>query len=104
MAICIVVPQFQGRIIDAPSYNIEVLYQSPCKKFIMKLDYQDQKEVKLNINESAAANVDSKKNKGYSHSADYTGGSLKISVTRNDGSVKDKSYDAKLSKLNPSSY
>lgn len=63
-----------------------------------------QKEVKLNINESAAANVDSKKNKTYSKSADYTGGSLKISVKRNDGSVKDKSYDAKFSKLHPSSY
>lgn len=50
MSICIVVPQFQGRIIDAPSYNMEVLYQSPCKKFIMKLDYQDQKEVKLKLN------------------------------------------------------
>jgi hypothetical protein len=64
-----------------------------------------QKEVSLTINESAASGVDSKSGKwGYSHSANYKGGSMKISVKRKDGSMKDKSYDAELDKMFPGSY
>jgi regulator of replication initiation timing len=63
-----------------------------------------QKEINLTINEAAASNVDSKGGKSYSHSADYIGGSMKIVVKRNDGSSNEKSYDAKFSKLHPSSY
>ncbi len=64
-----------------------------------------QKDITMNINEGAAGNVDSKSGKwGYSHSASYKGGSVKISVTRNDNSVKDKTYDASFDKMFPGSY
>ena len=63
-----------------------------------------QRDINLTINEAAARNLDSKKNKSYSHSANYKGGSVKISVKRNDGSVKDKTYEASFDKMHPDSY
>jgi hypothetical protein len=63
-----------------------------------------QQEIKLNINEAAAANVDSKGGKSYSHSANYKGGGMKVSVKRSDGSEKEKTYPAEFDKMHPSSY
>ena len=65
-----------------------------------------QKTINMNINESAASGVDSKSGKlgAHSKSANYKGGSLKISVKRTDGSVKDKSYEVELDKNHPDSY
>jgi len=62
-------------------------------------------DVEFKINEGAAGNVDSKKGKlSYSHSADYEGGSVKVVITRSDGSSKDRSYPTKLTKNHPDSF
>jgi regulator of replication initiation timing len=62
-------------------------------------------DVDFKINEGGAANVDSKKGKtAYSKSADYTGGNVKIVITRSDGSSKDRSYPTKLTKNHPDSF
>jgi hypothetical protein len=62
-------------------------------------------DVNFTINEGAAGNVDSKKGFwGHSKSADYNGGSVKIVITRSDGSSKDKTYPTKLTKNHPDSY
>jgi hypothetical protein len=67
-----------------------------------------QKTLNMRINEQAAKGVDSKGPNGwfrtYSNSKLYTGGSLKISVKRSDGTSKDKSYDACFDKMHPKSY
>ena len=63
-------------------------------------------DVTFSINEGAARNVDSKKGfwGNHSKSADYAGGSVKIVITRSDGSSKDKTYPTKLTKNHPDSY
>ncbi len=67
-----------------------------------------QKKIDMRINEQNAKGVDSKGPSGwfstYSHSKLYTGGSLKISVKRSDGTTKDKTYDACFDKMHPKSY
>ncbi len=67
-----------------------------------------QKTIDMRINEQAAGGKDSRKKggwfNGYSHSKLYTGGSLKISIKRSDGTTKDKTYDACFDKMHPKSY
>ena len=64
-----------------------------------------QKTLEMKLNAPATANVDSKSSgKSYSHSALYKGGSLTVSVKRNDGSEKNKSYTACFDKNHPDSY
>ena len=89
-------------ITTTPTANMNWFYPSESD---FTLEAGGQKEVKLTINESAASGVDSKGGKwGYSHSANYKGGTMKISVKRKDGSMKDKSYDAELDKMFPKSF
>jgi hypothetical protein len=75
---------------------------------IFSLAAGQQKSVKLVINESAAGGrggIDSNKNFfGWSKSADYKGGSLKVSVKKADGSVESKTYEAGFTKSHPKSY
>ncbi len=67
-----------------------------------------QKTIDMRINEGAVGGFDSRKKggwfNGYSHSKLYTGGSLKISIKRSDGTTKDKTYDACFDKMHPDSY
>lgn len=66
-----------------------------------------QKTINMIIDENATKNVDSKQSgkfSSYSHSANYKGGSVRISVKRNDGSVKDKGYEASFDKMHPDSF
>jgi hypothetical protein len=89
--------------------NIDVNYPNGLRWFRVSessftMEPGASKDISFTIDEAAVANVDSKKNKSYSHSADYKGGELKVSVTKSDKSTKSKSYDMKFSKLHPDSY
>ena len=68
----------------------------------------EQKQIKLVINESAAGGrngVDSrKKTFGWSGTADHKGGSMKVSVVRDGGSTKDKTYETGFTKTHPDSF
>ena len=68
----------------------------------------EQKQIKLTINESAAGGrggVNSrKKTFGWSGTADYKGGSMKVSVIRDGGSTKDKAYETGFTKTHPDSF
>jgi hypothetical protein len=91
------------------SISIDVTYPAGIKWFRVSessftMEAGASKDIEFTIDESAVANVDSKKNKSYSHSADYKGGELKVSVTKSDKTTKSKSYDMKFSKLHPDSY
>ena len=68
----------------------------------------EQKQVKLIINEAPAGGkggVNSKKKWiGWSGTADHKGGSMKVSVVRDGGSTKDKTYEAGFTKTHPDSF
>ena len=68
----------------------------------------EQKQIKLVINESAAGGRDGvnsrKKTFGWSPSADYKGGTMKVSVVRDGGSTKDKTYETGFTKTHPDSF
>ena len=68
----------------------------------------EQKQIKLIINEGPAGGkggVDSKKKWiGWSHTTDHKGGSMKISVVRDGGSAKDKTYETGFTKTHPDSF
>ena len=68
----------------------------------------EQKQIKLVINESAAGGRDGvnsrKKWIGWSPTADHKGGSMKVSVVRDGGSTKDKTYETGFTKTHPDSF
>ena len=68
----------------------------------------EQKKIKLIINESAAGGrngVNShKKFFGWSGTSDYKGGTMKVSVVRDGGSSKDKTYETGFTKTHPDSF
>jgi len=76
------------------------------EKSTFELAAGGQQDVKMIVNEKEVSRVDSKIGKwnAYSHSANYKGGSLKIAVKRNDGSIQDKTYEASFDKMHPDSY
>jgi hypothetical protein len=68
----------------------------------------EQKQVKLIINEGPAGGrggVNSRKKFiGWSGTADHKGGSMKVSVVRDGGSTKDKTYETGFTKTHPDSF
>jgi hypothetical protein len=64
------------------------------------------KEISLSINENACKDLDSRRKwlGGYTHSKDYEGNNLIISITRSDGVKKSKDYKIKLTKNHPGSF
>jgi hypothetical protein len=68
----------------------------------------EQKKIKLIINESAAGGRDGvnsrKKTFGWSGTSDYKGGTMKVSVVREGGSSKDKTYETGFTKTHPDSF
>jgi uncharacterized Fe-S cluster-containing radical SAM superfamily protein len=68
----------------------------------------EQKQIKLTINEGPAGGrggVDSKKKWiGWSGTTDHKGGTMKISVVRDGGSTKDKTYETGFTKTHPDSF
>ncbi len=72
------------------------------------VDPNATKEISLNIDEGACASYDSRKLGGlfggYSHSKDYDGGNLTVTISRSDGTQKSKDYGMMLHKRHPKSY
>ena len=68
----------------------------------------EQKKIKLIINESAAGGRNGvsshKKFFGWSGTSDYKGGTMKVAVVREGGSVKDKTYETGFTKTHPDSF
>jgi hypothetical protein len=68
----------------------------------------EQKQVKLTINEGPAGGRDGVNSKkkwiGWSGTADHKGGSMKVSVIRDGGSTKDKTYETGFTKTHPDSF
>lgn len=79
---------------------------------IFNLKPGEQKTINLIINEDEAGgrrnsrnNIDSKKTfLGWSNSADYTGGELKIAIKKSNGTISNKTYEAGFTKSHPKSY
>lgn len=68
----------------------------------------ESKDIDFTLNINSINDLDSRKKggifNGKTHSKDYTGGSLKVTVTRSDGTSKDKTYEAGFGKYHPDSY
>ena len=64
--------------------------------------------MEFTLNFDAVGDLDSRKKGGWfngkSHSKDYLDGSLKVVITRSDGTSKDKTYEAGFGKYHPDSY
>jgi len=81
-------------------------YNIPQSSFTMTPG--ENKSIEFTLNENAVSGVDSKKKGGlfggHTSSKDYKGGSLKVNITRADGTSKEKTYDAGFGKYHPNSY
>jgi predicted nucleic acid-binding Zn-ribbon protein len=81
-------------------------YKIPQKSFTV--DAGASKDVEFTLNFDAVSGLDSRKKgglfNGKSKSKEYTGGSLKVTVTRSDGTSKDKTYESGFGKYHPDSY
>jgi hypothetical protein len=81
-------------------------YKIPQKSFTV--DAGASKDVEFTLNFDAVGDLDSRKKGGWfngkSHSKDYLDGSLKVVITRSDGTSKDKTYEAGFGKYHPDSY
>jgi hypothetical protein len=68
----------------------------------------ENKKLDFTLNEGNVGGLDSRKKGGIfggnTKSKDYKGGALKVTVTRSDGSSKDKTYEAGFGKYHPDSY
>ena len=68
----------------------------------------ENKKLDFTLNEGNVGGLDSRKKGGIfggnTKSKEYTGGALKVTVTRSDGSSKDKTYEAGFGKYHPDSY
>lgn len=68
----------------------------------------ENKKLDFTLTEGEVGGLDSRKKGGLfggnTKSRDYKGGSLKVTVTRSDGSSKDKTYEAGFGKYHPDSY
>jgi hypothetical protein len=81
-------------------------YKIPQKSFSVAAG--ESKDVEFTLNFNAVGDLDSRKKggifNGKSHSAEYKDGSLKVTITRSDGTSKDKTYEAGFGKYHPKSY
>ena len=68
----------------------------------------ENKKLDFTLNEGNVGGLDSRKKGGIfggnTKSSEYKGGALKVTVTRSDGSSKDKTYEAGFGKYHPDSY
>jgi hypothetical protein len=68
----------------------------------------ENKDMEFELNFDAVGDLDSRKKGGWFNgktgSKDYKDGSLKVVITRSDGTSKDKTYDAGFGKFHPDSY
>ncbi len=81
-------------------------YKIPQKSFTMNAG--ESKDIEFALNFDAVGDLDSRKKggifNGKTHSKEYKDGSLKVSITRSDGTTKDKTYEAGFGKYHPNSY
>lgn len=81
-------------------------YKIPQKSF--SVGPGESKDMEFTLNFDAVGDLDSRKKGGWfngkSHSAEYKDGSLKVVITRSDGTSKDKTYEAGFGKYHPDSY
>jgi len=81
-------------------------YKIPQKNFTIAPG--ENKEIEFQLNQSAVGDLDSRKKGGWlngkTHSKEYLDGSLKVVITRSDGTSKDKTYEAGFGKYHPDSY
>jgi len=81
-------------------------YKIPQKSF--SIEAGQSKDMEFTLNHNAVGDLDSRKKgglfNGKTHSAEYKDGSLKVVVTRSDGTSKDKTYEAGFGKYHPDSY
>jgi hypothetical protein len=81
-------------------------YKIPTKNFTIEAGAQ--KDMEFTLNKDAVGDLDSRKKGGWfngkSHSAEYKDGSLKVTITRADGTAKSKEYTAGFGKYHPDSY
>lgn len=92
-------------ILFTPIQNMAILSADQNE---FTLGVGEQKQIKLVINEGPAGGrggVNSKKKWiGWSGTSDYKDGTMKVSVTRDDGSAKDKTYETGFTKTHPDSF
>jgi hypothetical protein len=81
-------------------------YSIPSTSFTMAPG--ENKTIDFNLTENTVGDLDSRKKGGIfggnTSSKDYKGGSLKVTITRADGTSKEKTYDAGFGKYHPKSY
>ena len=81
-------------------------YKIPTKSFT--IDAGQQKDVEFTLDSNAVGDLDSRKKGGWfngkSHSAEYKDGSLKVTITRSDGTAKSKEYTTGFGKYHQDSY
>jgi DNA repair exonuclease SbcCD ATPase subunit len=81
-------------------------YSIPSTSFTMAAG--ENKSIDFTLTENTVGGLDSRKKGGWfggnTGSKDYKGGSLKVTITRADGTSKDKTYDAGFGKYHPNSY
>jgi len=81
-------------------------YKIPTKSFTINAG--QQKDVEFTLDSNAVGDLDSRKKGGWfngkSHSAEYKDGSLKVTITRSDGTAKSKEYTTGFGKYHPDSY
>lgn len=81
-------------------------YNIPQMEFTMAPG--ENKKLDFTLNESAVRDLDSRPKGGWfggnTGSKTYSGGSLRVTITRADGTSKDKTYDSGFGKYHPNSY
>lgn len=81
-------------------------YTIPQMDFTMAAG--ENKKLELTLTENTVGDLDSRKKGGWfggnTKSRDYKGGALKVTVTRADGSSKEKTFEAGFGKYHPDSY
>lgn len=81
-------------------------FNAPPSSFTMAAG--ENKDIELTLNEGNVGSMDARKKGGlfggHTHSKEYKGGSLKVTVTRSDGTSKNKTYDVGFGKYHPNSY
>jgi DNA repair exonuclease SbcCD ATPase subunit len=81
-------------------------YSVPATSFTMAPG--ENKSIEFSLTENTVGDLDSRKKGGWfggnTGSKEYKGGSLKVTITRADGTSKEKTYDAGFGKYHPKSY
>jgi hypothetical protein len=100
---------------DKQPINVTLTPKNPLDREFYKISQKsfsvaagESKDIDFTLNINSINDLDSRKKggifNGKTHSKDYTGGSLKVTITRSDGTSKDKTYESGFGKYHPDSY